>query len=227
MIVLVTGPPGSGKSYYSVRKIAEAVEAGKFVATNIDLVPDWADRLARRNVLRWLWPGRRAAVAAAFRQRVYVSGDLEELFRLRLRGAGEGRGVMVLDEAHNWMNSRTWKEDGRGPIVRFFSQHRKLGWDIYAITQDELNIDRQVRTLFEYHVRLKNLRNFKVAGIPVVPCNVFLAIWRWNDAAKSIAKRQAYRLTRVARIYDSMALSHGLEENPDDAIWLPRTAGDA
>ncbi|MFN8131542.1 MAG: zonular occludens toxin domain-containing protein [Solirubrobacteraceae bacterium] len=59
-----------------------------------------------------------------------MSHDLQELFRVRMPGRREGRGVMVLDEAHNWMNSRLWKDTDRLELVRFFSQHRKLGWDV-------------------------------------------------------------------------------------------------
>lgn len=248
MIALVVGAPGSGKSYTSVALIAEALRVGKPVATNVELSDDWADRvvdsipLARLRGRRW-----RAARARELARLLFVSADLAELFRVRLapcrkcagckRGAScrtEGRGLMVLDEAHNWMNARTWDSDGvsdskkeavqrRLKVVRFFSQHRKLGWEVHLITQDENNIDRQVRTLFEAIVRLRNLRNFKVAGIPVIPVRLFLAIWVWNDPSKSVLKRQVRRLNkRVAGMYDSMATSHGLEDDVEGApIWLP------
>lgn len=255
MIALVVGPPGSGKSYTSVSIITEALREGRYVATNVELVPDWPAQVVRTWPLWWLrgrgWRERKALELA---RRVFVSADLEELFRVRVVGCGscsgckagmscrrEGRGVMVLDEAHNWMNARTWDADPTGQaatkteaiarrlkVVRFFSQHRKLGWTVYLITQDEANIDRQVRSLFEYLIRLRNLRNFKVAGVPLVPVNVFLAIWTWNDAAASVAKRQARRLhKRVARLYDTMALSHGLGDDDEAApIWLPVRSGD-
>ena len=46
MLVLVTGTPGAGKSYYAVRTALGALEAGKFVATNVQLTDDWAERYA-------------------------------------------------------------------------------------------------------------------------------------------------------------------------------------
>jgi len=238
MIALVTGQPGAGKSYYSVRKIVAALEAGKPVATNVALEDGWALKAARSNLLTRLVPGRARRKADRYERMVLCSDDLDELFRVRLGGKGEGRGAMVLDEAHNWLNSRTWDADETGTkltkaeavqarlkIVRFFSQHRKLGWDVYLITQDALNIDRQVRSLFEYHVKLKNLRKFRVAGLPVAPCNLFLAIWFWNDSAKTIVKRELYPLNRsVANLYDSWALSHGQEDDDlvGDVLVLPR-----
>ena len=233
---MVTGAPGSGKSYYAVRAIVEALDKGKLVATNIQLADGWAHRTARANVIRRLIPGRVARTAALYESRTFITADLEDLFRVRLAGDGEARGVMVLDEAHNWINARTWDSDetgkaaGKGEavrrrlaIVRFFSQHRKLGWDILLITQDEANIDRQVRSLFEYHVKLKNVRNFKVMGIRICPCNLFIALWFWNDKSKTRVKVQSYRLVKpIARLYDTMALSHGLEDDELDPIVLPR-----
>jgi len=238
-IAMVTGAPGSGKSFYAVREIAAALERGQVVATNIELVDGWAVKVARLNVIRRMVPGRVAKTAAAYERRVLVTADLEELFAVRLHGSGEERGLMVLDEAHNWMNARTWDADETGKaaskgeavrrrlaVVRFFSQHRKLGWRVLLITQDEANIDRQVRSLFEYHVKLKNVRNFKLAGLPIVPCNVFVAVWLWNDKTRSRVKVQMYGLRRkVARLYDTMALSHGMETDElTEPVFLPRPA---
>lgn len=254
MIALVVGPPGSGKSYTSVALIADALRAGRPVATNIELAEDWPERIVRTVPLWWLrgreWRERRAE---QLRGLVHVSADLDELFRVRLVGCGrckpcraggrcrvENRGVMVLDEAHNWINARTWDSDGvsdskkaavqrRLDVVRFFSQHRKLGWRVFLITQDENNVDRQVRTLFESLVHLRNLRQFKVMGIRLIPVNLFLAIWQWNDPSKSVQRREFRRLNRrVAGLYDSMALSHGLElDEGEEFVWLPRSRNPA
>ncbi len=230
MINLVTGAPGSGKSYYAVRVIADALMSGKPVATNIELTPGWEKRVAKLNPLNRLNPWKRRKVEARLLSLLFVSADLDELFAVRVAGKGEGRFIVVLDECHNWMNARTWNADesgkadqataiaGRLRVVRYFTQHRKLGCDVYAITQDAANIDRQVRTLFEHHIRLKALHNFRVFGVRVVPVKYFLAIWFWNDGAKTILKRQGYPLTGIRRIYDTMALSHGMQADEQPAV---------
>lgn len=222
MLVLVTGTPGAGKSYYAVRKMLDALEGGRCVASNVALVEGWAESFARSHPVRRFIPGRRDALAREWEARSFVSHDLGELFRVRMPGRREGRGVMVLDEAHNWMNSRLWKDSDRLELVRFFSQHRKLGWDVYLISQDANNIDRQVRSLFEYHVTLRNLKRFKLAGVPLLPVNLFLAIWKWNGAGGAVVKRETYRLNSTAKLYDTLATSHGLQDEAADAIWLPR-----
>ena len=141
---------------------------------------------------------------------------------------------MVLDEAHNWL-IRTWDADESGQsltkseavanrlkIVRLFSQHRKLGWHVDLITQDEANLDRQVRGLFEYHVHQKNLKKYKLLGIiRIVPVNVFVAVTTWHDNEKSKLGVETFLLNKkLARCYDTTATSHGLAMDAEDAILL-------
>jgi adenosyl cobinamide kinase/adenosyl cobinamide phosphate guanylyltransferase len=249
VIYLVTGPPGAGKSYFCVRTAAEALDKGLYLGTNVELHEGWHHELARSNHFRRLVPGRVAKKAAEFLEHSYVTHSLEELLLLRLppckrcpncrrggRCQKENRGVMLLDEAHMWLNARTWDADETGQqvskaqaiqnrlaIVRFFSQHRKLGWKVYLVTQDAAQLDAQVRRNFEYHVHLKNIKNFRlpVLGIPLVPVNMFTAITTWHDAEQSKIGVKAYRLNRrIANLYDTTATSHGLDYDHPDAIWL-------
>lgn len=253
MIQLVTGKPGSGKSYYCIRKVYGVLSSGLWLAGNLELHDGWALGLARANPI-WRAMGRDYCrrAAARFEARTYFTHSLDELTRLRLPPCGkcsackrkrrcmkEGRGVMILDEAHNWLNARTWDSDDSGgqltkseaianrlKIVRFFSQHRKLGWTIFLITQDAAQLDNQVRRNFEYHTHLKNLRRLKVPllGLPLAPFNVFVAVTVWHDSKGSVVSRDVFRLNRrIARWYSTTATSHGLEYDDPNAIWLGRT----
>lgn len=247
-IYLRTGQPGHGKSYGAVRVIRDALDNGQWVATNIELREGWAIVMAKTNWFRRVIPGRVCKVAADYERRTYITHSLDEFSRLRLPACGrcdacrkgfrcrkEGRGRLVLDEAHNWLNARTWDHDESGQaksrrdsvqarlkIVRLFSQHRKLGWHVDLITQDDANLDRQVRALFEYHVHLKNLRRFKLFGLfPVVPFNFFVAVTTWHDNDKSRLGVETFLLNRkLAGCYDTTATSHGLDLDAPDAIYL-------
>jgi hypothetical protein len=241
MIAVVEGPPGSGKSFSSTRRIVTALEQGKYVATNIEMEAggptwdDWARAAAKSNAVRRCIPGRVRSSTEWYRRSVFVSGDLDRLMRVRLppckrcsackRGSAcrkESRGVMVLDEAHNWLNARNWQGQDRDRIVKWFTQHRKLGWDVFLITQRGNNIDVQVRALAEYRILLRNLRRVKVWGVPILPFNLFLALWTWEGGTGDLVKREAYLLNkRVAGMYDTMATSHGLEDDEFEPIWLP------
>jgi zona occludens toxin (predicted ATPase) len=220
-MAIVEGPPGAGKSYSAVRRIAAALDRGLPVASNIALVDGWEERLAKANPFRRVIPGRVAEQAAAYRKLFYSSADIEDLMSVRLKGTKEGRGVMVLDEAHVWLNGRSWKDGDRKRMLRFTSAHRHLGWDIYLITQRAESIDTQVRALAEYRILLRNLKRVKVAGLPIFPMNLFVAIWTWESLPGTIVKREVYRLNSIARIYNTLALAAAEDLLPADPIWLP------
>jgi RecA/RadA recombinase len=229
VIRLVTGPPGNGKSFYAVRATANALMEKKVVATNVELRDDWVEYIANRDPFLIT---NRYARRKWFREapgRYHYTDDLEELFSIRLRGNREGRGLAVLDEAHNWMNARSWSAEDRKQIVRWFSQHRKLGFDVVLIAQDQAMLDKQVRDLFEYHVAVRNLRKARMMGVPIVPCNMFLAVWQWHAATRVIVKREVFRLSWRKNLYNTMALSHGLDgqEDDDTTLWLPALPPDA
>jgi hypothetical protein len=140
----------------------------------------------------------------------------------------EGRGVAVLDEAGEFLDARAWADDRqqRRRTNRFFQQHRKLGWDIYLIAQQPELVDKQVRELAEYEVRLRNLRKFRVLGIPLAPFNLFVALWAWHGVrSPRPMRKETFTLSRrVRRLYNTHQVVHAVgEEHGEGAlIWLPR-----
>jgi adenosyl cobinamide kinase/adenosyl cobinamide phosphate guanylyltransferase len=221
-LIVVTGPLGSGKSFYAVRKAVDALERDKVVITNFRMSPDWHERVVDRHPLRWLIPGRRKRLKARWRRNVLTVSDLDTLLRVRVDGDDESRAVAIIDEAHMFLNAREWKDKGRMDLVGWASASRKLGFDVYLVTQDLQSLDRQVRDRLTYHVKLTNLKQFKVVGIPIVPFNFFQAIWVFHGAGKSVVKREWYRLNWMAKLYDTMATGGlGMIDEPDDPIRLP------
>ena len=227
MIYLVTGVLGSGKTYYAVRRVAQALFEGKPVATNVALREDFAEYMVRHRPELYVRQLRRRQLLGederSLRGHYHFAEDLDELMSVRLAGRGESRGVMVLDEAHDWMNSRSWSAGDRSEIVRFFTRSRKLGWDVILIAQKPEMIDKQVRDLFEYSIQLRNLKKARYMGVPItLGINLFLAIWSWWAAGNRIVlKREAYRLTWVKDLYDTMA-GVGLDlDVEDDSLVLP------
>ncbi|HEV3318250.1 MAG TPA: zonular occludens toxin domain-containing protein [Solirubrobacteraceae bacterium] len=230
MIELITGAPGSGKSYFSVRLIVRSVLAGRVVVTNVPMRDDWALTLAKQGWHKWKSDQHVEERRKRFESLVFVSDDLDEILRVRVQGDGEGRADMVLDECHRWLNSRMWdsgigmsKDEAtraRLKLVAFFSAHRHYGYNVYLITQNLENIDKQIRTLFEYRVSLKNLRRVKVLGMPLFPVNVFVALRFWNDTAKTKISVSSFGLDKsIANLYSTHALA--AVDHPEDAIWMP------
>jgi hypothetical protein len=228
VIAVVTGPPGAGKTYYTVRTIAQAVLEGRYVATNVRLAEDWPERIIGGHIARFS-PRRRRRLLEAWRRRVIYVESVGELARVRLGTKGweknlEGRGVVVFDEAGEALDSRAWNEDKerRKADNRFFRQHRKLGWDVYLVAQEADQIDNRTRGLAEYEVQLRNLRRWKLWGLfPLAPCNVFLALWRWHGASGTLMKREWFLLSkRTAGLYDTHQMVQDVGDD-DGLIWLP------
>lgn len=257
-IYLVTGKPGHGKSYYAVLQILWSLARGLHVATNIQLTEGWAERMARHNPLRAL--SRRAVKRCAddYRARLYVVRDIVELTQLRLPACGscrgcrkrgscrkEGRGVAVLDEAHTWLDPRTWNVDETGAggrqasailarkrLTEWFSQHRHRGWRVFLVTQDPSMIDPKVRALHEQHIRVKNVRRLTAWWNPFrfFPVPIIVAIHCWGgDRTQQRIKTETMILNRrLAELYDTMARPTSELDNDAGAIYLgqPRAAGE-
>jgi hypothetical protein len=221
MITILQGSPGHGKSYTLVREIAETVRKNEPVATNVPLRGDWPYVMARWCTLFSRFRKETViAKAERFRKLVLVSDDVDVLLRVRLAGKGEGRGKLIVDEAHRDMNNRVDRtSEGRKKILAHISAHRHYGFDVVIATQDEKNIDTQVRGIHEF---LSTVRNFKRAPIigKILWFNVFLRVTIWNDRAKTKAGISIYGLSKkLARLYDTHAYAE--KDWPADAIILP------
>jgi len=229
MITAVTGPPGNGKSAYGVRAIALALESGKAVATNIELRDDLGVFVSRKaNVIRAAIPGAVARRADRVERHVFSSDDPHELLNVRLRGHGEGRGLMVLDEAPDWLNSHHWNADGRDELVRWFRKHRHYGWDVLLLAQDLEMLDKQVRVNYEQHTHVRNLRRARIYGVPICPVNFFVATTVWHSkrggAQPIVLRRETYRLGWWKDLYDTHQAAREFAADDPNAIYLPRTS---
>lgn len=234
MIRLVTGPPGAGKTFYAMREFEVAVLDGRYVATNVKLVDDWAERIARSIPRLKFRPSARARWIDRARRRVLYVETLGELAQVRLSTKGfeknpEGRGLAIFDEAGEALDARAWNEDKarRRADNRFMRQHRKLGWDVVLIAQEEEQIDARTRGMAEYVVRLKNLKRARVLGVRLSPVNLFIAIWAWHGMQGGRpAKREWFRLSRrQAGLYDTHQLVDSPDDDPAQVVWLPLQSG--
>jgi zona occludens toxin (predicted ATPase) len=235
MITLLTGSPGHGKSYTLIREIDKAVGKGKPVVTNVPLRDDWAMVMARRYV--FLGRFRKDAVkckAEKFSKYVFISNDFEEILRVRLMGEGEGRGKLILDEAHRWMNARGWDNamnpDGtpmkrgealakRLKVINHMSGHRHYGFDAIISTQSDKSIDNQVRELYEFHSEVRNLKRLPWLGF-FMRFNLFMRVTKWNDRSRTKAGIDCYWLVKsLANLYHTHSLQ--ISDWPDDPIMLP------
>lgn len=163
MLLLYTGTPGSGKSYHATRDIYDAITIKKIpVVANYSLDlggVEGADERFNYCENSKLTPDFLVAFAHDY------WGDHE--FK-------EDGILCVVDECQLVWNSRTWDDDRgigkkyadslRMKWLEFFSQHRKYGYKIILIAQDDCMIDKQFRVLLEYEVNHRNCSNYGLFG---------------------------------------------------------------
>lgn len=149
---VITGTRGAGKSLVAVARIREYLQAGKPVATNLDV-----------NLTKLL-KSKPAAPLIRMPDRP-LAEDFEGLPAVHDTGREELNGAIVLDECAVWLNAREWSGGDRQRIVDWLLHSRKRGWDLFFIVQDVGLLDKQARTtLFDYRVSCKRLDRLKVPG---------------------------------------------------------------
>lgn len=225
----VTGPMGAGKTLFGVRQITAALCAGQYVVTNVELMPDAFERIARHNA------PVRARLQGSYRDRFgrglasyYVfEEDLSRAIRYRVPGRGEGRAIVVWDEGHNDLNNRDWRQEGRAQILRWATQLRKLGFVGYLLSQHADNTDAALRRVCNFHVQLRNQREaHRVLGFRMTPWPLFLAYWfpahLPGNARVEPVRVDRYLLSWHRKLYDTWGLYHGLDVDDELApIMLP------
>lgn len=80
------------------------------------------------------------------------------------RRVKEGEILLVIDECQIMFNARDWGQKNRAAWCAFFTQHRKLGYEVILVAQFDRMLDRQIRSLIEYEWIHRKVSNFGIAG---------------------------------------------------------------
>lgn len=191
MIFLYSGTPGSGKSYHALCDIVDKLRrrTRNGVIANFPVVTENIRRLRGRFDY---WDNSEVSVDRLVQYAVenHVVGM-------------EGQTLLVLDECGGLFNSRDWQSgQERMRWVHFFSQHRKLGYNIILIAQFDRMLDRQIRCCVEYeysHLKINN-------AFGLLPLTAFLCVQRWYGQRLRLGSQIIpYRRSR-AKLYDSYAM---------------------
>lgn len=146
----VEGKLGTGKTKFTVWMAQNALIDGRRVASNVDLKTELLVSTRRTNYVRI--PDKPTAQ------------DLEAMGHGNPNTYNEDRnGILILDELGTWLNSRSFQDKARMPVIDWLIHARKHGWDVYLIVQDAGMIDKQVReALIEYQCRCMNLSKIRI-----------------------------------------------------------------
>lgn len=119
MIKVITGRPGTGKSYYGTKLAVEEMKKGRMIFSNIK-------------------------INFNHNGRTYTNYKLTKDMITTIKFPQDS--ILIVDEAGFWFNSREFKNFDLEDF-KFFSQHRHLNIDIILIVQNLSRIDITLREL--------------------------------------------------------------------------------
>lgn len=189
MIYFYTGTPGSGKSLHMASEIYDAIWQGKNVIANFEINESYFEKAKHPEKLgKFIHVSNYEWLTSSYTDRVTVNpvtgarmkGVIPEKHYTYLDGLysfamqfhkrdfrgniKEHQTLLVLDECQELFNNRTWAKSDRLDWIAFFREHRKYGYDIYLISQDDKVIDKQVRAVLQFKVEHRSVKNYKAGG---------------------------------------------------------------
>lgn len=199
MIAIFTGTPGSGKSLHCARQIRDNLTMGKkLVVSNMEIDTGKLKHMRGQYIFLDnpdITPSRLSEISWEYSG----GGEIKE-----------SSIKLYIDEAQLLFNSRDWSRSDRMEWIRFFTQHRKLGYDVYLITQNDRMLDRQIRTLAQYEFKHRKLWNYGWKGKLVsfwCGGRLYMYAWRFYELKGNDAKiGSTYFLCRKKyyEIYDTL-----------------------
>lgn len=214
---LVGGKLGSGKSLVCVGVIRDALKGGKRVATNLDL---WPERMLPREL----------RVTFTRLPDKPLRSDLDMLGRGQEGIEEKDNGVLVLDECASFLNARQWGDKERNTVLDWFLHSRKLGWDVYLISQHMDQLDKQLRqSMVEFSMRCVRLDRMVIPFITPLCRLLTLGMWRAQppklhmgvvrygvERESMVVERRFYRARELYAGYDTRQVFRESE-----MIWRP------
>jgi len=177
MIDLFQGTLGSGKSACMTVDLCTHLKAGGVCAANFNLIPGWHKVLASKTIPAFLGFSDVHEKASSYKHRFMEVTSLDDVWRATeeliprtispMRKEREGWGRLYLDECQLIFNSRKWGENEGW--IHFFSQSRKLKWDVVLVAHSVSMIDKQIRPFIEIESRFRNLSKVHFLGIRCAP----------------------------------------------------------
>jgi len=203
----VTGKKGSGKTYYVVARMLEALMDNAVVVSNIELI--WS-------ACEVYFRARKCRVP----RENYRFLDTREIMAdpgIIPRTLGGSRCLLALDEAHLIFDARRWKENEKNGATfqTFLTQGRKLSVDTYLIGQGANLIDSRLVTQATHELRLTNWKHVPFLG-KILPLPVTLV--RVIDTNKVVLLREWWwRPSEIGSCYNTNQTFLGMSLGGEDA----------
>lgn len=191
MIYLYSGTPGSGKSLHVARDMYNRLNYNRKYPNVIANFPINLKMIKNKNA-RFI-----------YRDNPDLTVEFLVNYAIKNHKMGiENQTLVVVDECQVIWNSRDWQKGiNRMKWIKFFTQHRKLGYNFICIAQNDRMVDRQIRTLFEYEVKHRKINNYKIGRL--LPFPAFAAVTYWYGVNERIGVEFFTYRKKWGRFYDS------------------------
>lgn len=199
MIELFSGTPGSGKSLHAAERIYWRLWAGKPVIANFCIEPAYIGQRYKDNF--FYCPNERLTPEVLYEFSNTYFSEQGNKFK-------EDSILVVIDECQLLFNARAWSRSDRAGWLSFFTQHRKYGFLVLLVAQNDRMLDRQVRSLIEYEEVHRKVSNFGMFGAIlkfIFRKEVFFAIRRWYPIKERVDMYMFTARKRYYRLYDTRA----------------------
>lgn len=170
MIDFYCGVPGSGKSLHAAEYIYKSLQNGVNVIANFQVDVSLVKPRKNKPLGVFIYVPNSDLLNDAYRKKIpdhfsYIDGlcGFAENFHKRNNKEQfiEGQTLLVFDECQELFNSRSWNRKDRLAWASWFRQHRKYGYDVLLISQDDGCIDKQIRAIMEFNVLHRNCKNYR------------------------------------------------------------------
>lgn len=210
MIYVMTGHLGSGKTLLAVQMALDYLGKGRKVASNMTLFLDEA-----------LPPSSKAiAVKLPYIPTVEHLNALGPAYEGKYNE--EKFGLVLLDEAGSWLNSRDWNDKDRRGLFQWITHARKSGWDVALIVQDYEALDSQIRrSVTEIYVTCSRLDRIKLPGLPITLPRIHRAKALYKGPTGALYKTWHTRGTDTFKAYDTReAVRAQYQETPTGLVEI-------
>jgi zona occludens toxin (predicted ATPase) len=193
VIRLFTGTPGSGKSLDIAKRIFFDIRIRKVnIIANFEVNEEMLYKKCKKH-------GKFIYVS---NEELTIKYLVKYAFKYH-KPNKESQTVLIIDECQVIFNPREQKST-RTKWINFFSQHRKLGFDIILATQKDTLIDTQIRGQIEYECKHRKVNNFGIGMF--LPFTLFVSVSVWYGLNEKMGSEFFVYRKKYGNLYNSFKM---------------------
>lgn len=214
-----TGTPGSGKSYHVLELIIKELGKGKYVIANFPL--NFPPNMVKKGYSdRFMFiPDKHLmgaeGVIRLYRESLKVVYESEDGKVKEHQFFGEeSQCLVVIDEAGNYHPPEKSTSPEQILWQKFYTMHRKLGYDIVLVSQIDKQVNRTIRGCVEYEI--KHRKANRVFPFKYLPFTIFMYITYWKQTRERLGSESSIFVKRFSELYDTHMLFGMIDQDVDD-----------